>query len=1077
MLRTIIKILLLSVATSYYAYAKEGEVKNKINLAGEWQFCLDPDDKGVDQKWYNRKMRNKIKLPGSTNEAGYGKKLDLIPNLSKKVFQHLHQKFKYIGPAWYVKKINIPKTWQGKDIRLFLERVLWESRVFVNGQEVGMMDSLSTPHQHDLSKFLKPGEHTIAIRIDNRAKLNIGIGHAYTEETQSIWNGIIGRIELHARNRVHIDELKLFPNLKKSGVRVICHIENNTDKPVKKELILRAVPVNHSGNLPKALRTRVTVPTAGKEFELFYPMGDDYRKWSEFTPEFYKMKATIDEESLVESFGMREITINGTQFSVNGNKIFLRGTLECCIFPKTGYPKMTKSGWNKIFKTAKAYGLNHLRFHSWCPPEAAFDVADQVGFYLQVELPNWSFQMGKAKKVDKYFYSEGEKIFKNFANHPSFVFFSLGNELAGDIKAMDRYLDYFKEIEPRPLYTSTSFAFSPRGLLPGRADDFFITQRSKSGWLRGQGFLNQTRPNTVSDYSQGLSCIKIPLVSHEVGQYNVFPNLAEIPKYDGCLEPLGYHAIKNDLIKKGRLYEAAENTLNSGKLAVLLYKDDLERALRTKGQAGIQLLDLHDFTGQSTATIGILDSFWDSKGLIEPEKFRRFCSPVVPLIRMRKMVYLNNESFDADIELANFGGEALKQRTVYWKITDKSELTIAEKRFKMAVIATGNGIKLGSIHCSLIKVKKASELKVTVGIEGTDIANDWSIWVYPVNQQAVEGDVIVIRNFGSTLFNALKNGKKVLFLPDSSAIINSIFGRFIPVFWSPIHFKNQPGTLGTVINNQHPIFKEFPTATSTDWQWWELLANSYSVGTDDLGPEFRPIMRFVDKFNRNNQPSIIWEAKVGKGQLLVCSLDIESKPSKRIVAAQLKKVIFLYMNSADFKPQQRLTAQKLFDIFETRPYTVTVTKGTTHASYPVTNIYDNNPDTFWHNDWTDKKNRYPYHIEINLAKAVTVIGLDYTPRQVGKNGHIKKYKVVVKDESGKWKVVVSEGEFLEGNKHQQIRFKKPVKGSLVRFIALSGMDTSALITIAELKPIFDTATDMNDVSELGIIEGFNDVNK
>lgn len=147
-------------------------------------------------------------------------------------------------------------------------------------------------------------------------------------------------------------------------------------------------------------------------------------------------------------FGMREFSRNQSDLLLNGNKVFLRGTLECCIFPLTGRPPMEPEGWKKVFLTAREWGLNHLRFHSWCPPEAAFQVADSLGFYLQVELPLWSVKVGEDSHTNDFLYAEADRILAEYGNHPSFCFFSLGNELQPDFEFLSRLLKHTKRTGP-----------------------------------------------------------------------------------------------------------------------------------------------------------------------------------------------------------------------------------------------------------------------------------------------------------------------------------------------------------------------------------------------------------------------------------------------------------------------------------------------------------------------------------------------------------------------------------------------------------------------------------------------------
>jgi hypothetical protein len=1080
--------------------ASTSRAESTLSLAGDWRFQLDPQNAGLAGAWQTRELADTILLPNTISTAAKGIPLNHEAKLDKETLKHLHQRYAYVGPAWYQRNFELPADWKDKDVQLFLERVLWETKVWLNGQLVGEFDSLSVPHRYDLTPKLKPGKNQLTIRVDNRKKYDIGIGHAYTEETQTIWNGIIGRIELSAREKVHVARLQLRPDLQRCGVAVTLELENHTGQVAPAELSLKATPEFLAGHDIVALVSGTLLQQSWKiepglsTQTVFYPMPSGHLRWSEFTPRLYVMTVNLKmqerEEIVKDTFGMREFKAVGRQLVINGNPTFLRGTLECCIFPKTGHPPMgvpqkitlfspgQQTGtvshddgkqWERIFSTARAYGLNHLRFHSWCPPEAAFQAADRQGFYLHIELPNWSFKMGQVPPVDDFFRYEGERIIREYGNHPSFVMLCLGNELTGDFTKMDVLIAHFRKLEPTLLYTSTAFSFSPRGKLPGPNDDYFISQQTQSGWVRGQGFLNQTKPNTDSDYRTGLQCLKVPLVTHEVGQYNVFPNLAEIPKYEGALRNLGYEAIRADLEKKGLVADAVRYTRDSGKLAALLYKEDIERALRTKDQAGIALLDLHDFPGQSTATVGLLDAFWDSKGLITPEEFRRFCGPTVPLVRMPKMVYQNTETFEGTVEIAHYGAAPLSNVTVIWTMHDGAR-TIGQGQFKIETIPLGNGIPLGRIQKPLSEVTTPKEIKLTVQIPGKPIGNDWSIWVYPgTDNVAQTNSVQILEVAGEPLYESLREGKKVLLLPAKGILSKPLDGRFIPVFWSPLHFPNQPGTLGATIDKEHAVWQQFPTSTHTDWHWWELLATSVAVDLD--GVRAKPAMpfRFVDKYDRNALPTAIFEVKVGKGRLLVCTLDILSSLETRLAARQLRRSIIAYMNSDEFQPNTGWTEAEVKALFREVKYVPRASSE--HADYSVSKAVDGHPETFWHTDWHDGP-KLPATFALDLLQESLLKGFIYTPRPDMDRGRISSYSIEVSQDGKNWLPWLNEAKFPNNKLKQTITFAKPIKARFLRITALSDHGKAEQAAIAEMEPIISETSP--DVRDLGIVPGFND---
>ncbi len=863
-----------------------------ISLEGEWRYRLDAQDKGIKEQWFNQSFENKLRLPGTLDDAGVGDPTTLTADsLNKETLLMLTRKHSYIGAAWYSKEIVIPASWKGKHIELFLERIIWTSAVWVDGKEVaGKEESLSTPHRFPLSELLTPGKHKLVIRIDNRKQYDMStrdMAHAYTNGTQIMWNGVIGQMKLIANNNTYIKYVQVFPDVKNATAKIKVQLHN---------------PSN----------ARIKVKVTGKQFsfekeitdtEIEVPLGKDPALWDEFNSNLYKVAVQLNGQTVNTTFGMRQLSNDNGLLQLNGRRIFLRGTLECNIFPLTGYPPMTKPGWVKVFSSAKAYGLNHLRFHSWCPPQAAFEVADSMGFYLQVELPFWNKNAGKEEGMDKWLEAEGQRIIAAYGNHPSFCFWSMGNELEGDFNWLADILTNLKKQDPRHLYTSTTFSFQKdHGRFPEPVDEFFITQYTKKGWVRGQGIFNTYAPNFSTDYTKAIDSIPVPIITHEIGQYSVFPNMQEIKKYTGVLDPLNFKAIRKDLEKKQLLPLAQQFLLASGKFAANLYKEEIERALKTKGMSGFQLLDLHDFPGQGTALIGILDAFWDSKGLVTAETHRTYCGPVVPLLRFDKAVYTNNEQFKGEVEVANFSNAVLKNSAINWTAKDASGKQLAAGIVPAQDIEMGTGQSLGSFTFDLQKIKTATA--VTIHLNGAGYRNQWTIWVYPQDLQTGA----IVKTLAEAL-PLLEAGKKVLLNPDTAAL-KGVQGRFAPVFWSPVHFPDQPGTMGILCDPQHPAFKSFPTDFYSNWQWWDLITSSKTMVIDPL-PELTPLVRVIDNFFKNRKMANVIEAKVGKGKLILTSLDLTHKLEERPAARQLRYSLEQYMASKAFAPKVELSVSQL----------------------------------------------------------------------------------------------------------------------------------------------------------------------
>ncbi|HEX8039457.1 MAG TPA: glycoside hydrolase family 2 TIM barrel-domain containing protein [Chryseosolibacter sp.] len=887
-----------------------------LDLSGPWTYALDSLDAGEKEQWTSRLFENTLHLPGTLDDNGVGRPADLTPVFEKATFMQLTRKHRYVGAAWYSREVVIPGSWKDKNITLQLGRVIWETQVWVDGRKAGMNESLVAPHEFDLSGFLSPGKHILTLRIDNREKYDVSLdtrnfAHAYTDGTQIIWNGVIGDLRLLERDKIFVGNIQVYPDVDAGTVRAVVEIQNPSH--LKTKLDLTASISGTAQSVSRSFR----MEEDAKQVTLEFNLGKNFRTWDEFDPNLYTLtvdvggrngKTRMKDLSTV-SFGMRKVGRRGNILQLNNHRIFLRGTLECAIFPLTGHPPMKKDEWANIFRTARSYGLNHLRFHSWCPPEAAFEAADEAGFYLQIELPLWSLTAGEDKRINQFVEDEANRIIRRYGNHPSFCFWSMGNELQGNFDWMTGLLSRLKAADSRHLYTTTTFTFQKgRGLWPEPVDDFYVTQYTKKGWVRGQGIFDREYPSFNKDYRVAADSLPVPLVSHEIGQYSVYPNLQEIGKYTGVLEPLNFKAIEQDLKKKGMLASAADFTKASGQFAVALYKEEIERALKTPQFSGFQLLDLHDFPGQGTALVGILDAFWESKGLITPEGFREFCAPVVPLIRYEKAVYTSDESFDATAEVANFGNADLHGITPEWSISTSGGKTLVSGKLQARDIPVGNGIDLGQIHFSLQGITEATALTVELALKGTPYKNHWKIWVYPSQLSVKNGHVVYTRSAEEAM-KELSKGNKVLLNPEPASV-NGIEGKFVPVFWSPVHFPNQPGSMGILCNPSHGALANFPTESHSDWQWWYLCKNSKPMLLDSV-TGLTPIVRVVDNFYRNRKLATLAEAKVGNGKLMSGTIDLGEKAATHPEVRQLRFSILEYMNSGDFNPSTSVAPEEM----------------------------------------------------------------------------------------------------------------------------------------------------------------------
>ncbi|MGA2253376.1 MAG: discoidin domain-containing protein [Thermoguttaceae bacterium] len=1015
-----------------------------ISLAGTWRFRLDPKKVGVEQQWYATRLPEEIKLPGTTDEAKLG-----LPNPAKPSLDGLYRPNVYAGPAWYQRDIEIPADWQGKHVELLLERVHWETHVWLDGREIGTRDSLIAPQVHDLGIGITPGKHSLTIRVDNSLKFDLGgfVSILY-EGTQTNWNGIVGRIELGAVEPLAIKDVQVYPDVDQKRIRVVLAIENN-----------------HGGKVDCGALFTVTNRQTGKFFvqhadilsqfrsvifNTYVTMDHNFKFWDEFSPNLYELKVQLrgpgpsgaSERKI--TFGMRKLGIRGTQFVLNGRPIFLRGTLECAIFPLTGYPPTDVPAWQRIFRVLKSYGLNFMRFHSWCPPEAAFAAADIEGVYLQVEGPEANISIDRHAPIGRFMEQELLCMVRTYGNHPSFCLMTLGNEHSGVGDTLDYWVQMLIREDPRHFYSSAS------------AGQMTAHRQYTEGGPRGVN-----GPRTETDFRGEVSRQDRPLMGHEIGQWTFFPNFDEIAKYTGVLQAKNFELVRDDLAKKHLLDLAPQFVQATGRHAVLLYKEEIEVLLRTPNYPGFSLLDLHDYPGQGTALIGPLDPFWDSKGFVTPEQHTRYCGPSVPLLRLKKRTFTSDESLTAEAEIAHFGPRDLVAVMPQWIIRDEKGSIVADDTLPPRDIPTGKLTPLGKIEASLANASAPAKLTISLSLPGTPIANQWEIWVYPpkVNLDPPKG-LIVSKVWDDEVKSTLANGGRVLLFAAANSS-QSLPGRFLPVFWSPIWFPTQkPNTMGILCDPKHSALADFPTDFYSNWQWYELLDHSRSIILDDTPAEFRPVVSVIDNFARNHKLGVISEARVGSGRLLVCGIDLPGLVEKQPAARQLLMSLQRYAGSEAFQPRSELSAETLDKLFAPalgglmqRLGAKVISSDSQVPDYEAANVIDGDPQTIWHTPWDDQPPVFPHDLVIEFATPVAVGGLKVLPRQDMPNGRIADYEVFVSNDGKSWGSAVKRGKFANSGEVQVVEFGRRVKVKYLKFVALSSFEKKPYASMAELEVI------------------------
>ena len=946
-----------------------------IDLSGQWQFRIDRDGKGESEAWYaaTTPFDDTILLPASMPQRLKGDDISVNtrwvgslydssyffnpymkryrnPGKDMKLQFFLTPDKHYVGKAWYKKTITLPDSADLPMYALYLERPHITTQVWVNGEKVDRMQkSLSVPHVFYLYGMLNPGENTIAICVDNDPE-TVKVGqdsHSITDQTQGDWNGIVGKMELRPFNA--LDYVAVYPDIDNRRANV--HVEMLDCKLGKKAtLTLKATAFNtdktHAVSSKPVQITLSDDKVVSSDVAL--DMGDGMLLWDEFHPQLYRLEVcltTADGRTYSKEtvFGMRKIEIRDKMFYVNGRQIQLRGTVENCNFPNTGYPPMDVDSWLRVFNRCKAYGLNHVRFHSYCPPEAAFLAADMVGMYIQPEGPSWpnhGVKLGRGEPIDTYLMDESLAIVDEYGNHPSFTFFAFGNEPAGNwVKWSTDHVAQMKQHDPRHLYCGFSvgggWAWQP-------GSEYAV----KAG-ARGLNEWSKRAPESIVNFEKNITTyngkdmpntpITMPFVSHETGQWCAFPNFDEIPKYTGVNKAKNFEIFRDLLRDNGMESRAHDFMMASGKLQAICYKAEIERTMRTPRYAGFQLLALNDYSGQGTALVGLTDVFFDDKGYMTSEEFREFCSPIVPLAKMPKFTYKSDETFVADVELNQFSDADMKNVNVHWSLTPAPKTQggimllnqpapLAEGDFDARDFPVGGNIPIGRISVPLSEVEEASRYTLSVSIPGTEVRNHWDIWVYPTQlttkvkyekKSWIPKGIYVTDSLDAKAIKTLNKGGKVLICAGGKVTYGKeVVQQFTPVFWNTSWFKMRPPhTTGILVDNAHPIFDLFPTDYHSDLQWWELVNRAQVMQFTDFPTDFQPLVQSIDTWFVSRKIGMLFEAKVGKGKLVMTTMDITNNLDKRIVARQMRESILSYMQSDKFAPAWDININNVSDLF------------------------------------------------------------------------------------------------------------------------------------------------------------------
>lgn len=873
-----------------------------ISLAGSWLVSLGkrPGERSVP-----------IALPGTLDRAGLGEPVycppvaptEINPKRDLLTWTRRHH---HVGPACYEREIDVPASWEGHEVELFIEMCRWVSCVWIDGWPCGEQESLVTPHVFSLG-VLAPGRHRLVVRADNTLVHDLGNewadwSHSVSEMTQLNWHGLLGRIELRVLPLRRIAHVEIYPSAARRELRIVAELSG----------IERAGPLDYwvsAEGVPSLVGTH-QAPAGADHLEFTIPLAKNAPLWDEFSPALHTLRLQLGDSVHELRFGLRDWGKQGTRLTLNGRPLYLRGNVDNCVFPIEGHPPADEDSWRRLLLLQREHGLNCIRFHSWTPPAAAFRVADELGFYLQAEAPVWIHDWGLQPRRDAWVAREARRIVRVFGNHPSFLMMSMGNEQTGDTDVPNRLVAELKSADPRRAY-----AFST-GWGPGVHDDF-ETCGGDVPWLYKKPLRGRLEPSTDWDYTDALADNPVPILTHELGQYASFPNPSEETKFTGVIRPRSLELIRASLAAKGLLDDAPVFARASSKLVSLLYKADIEGVRRTPGHGGYHLLDLQDCYGQGMPVVGVRDVFWNLKpGACTPKEFAAFSGPVALLARFSRRVHHVGETLDVAVDVSHYGREDLRDAVVEWTLREPAGRVLLAGALAPLELRAGEVHRAGEFTVPLAGLPAPA--RYVLALRFRDVAdipeNTWNHWVYPRPADLPPEDsteVVVADRWTPEIRAALVAGARVLFLarPETMKWLHGF--PFGTLFWSPALFGSSAPN-GHVAAVDHPSFAHFPCDEHQDWQWFDVLEGAHAADLDRWSPPgFRPVLQVVDNFCGNKKLGALFECRVGQGSLFVSTLNLLDNLERRPAARQLRSSIYRYVASRAFVPEASFTEAQI----------------------------------------------------------------------------------------------------------------------------------------------------------------------
>jgi beta-galactosidase len=879
------------------AFSEGDSPRSILDLDGTWSFRLDPQNLGEPEAWFapSISFASPIQVPGAWDAQGFGEETEKL--------QH-----NYVGKGWYRRHVTIPGQWRGSQVFVCFGGVYRSAKVWVDGKFVGQHLGYVSDFEFDVTPFVEAGQESeVVVLVDSEQRWSEDalqgcmdiIDHFFTS-----WGGIWSHVRLEARSQAWLQDVFIAPRTAPGGCVVSAAIRGDTKRAASIQVLLK-----DAEGVVVASKAQAVAPGEAVSMDIDLA---DARFWTPESPYLYTAQLVLLDEAgaaldQVESrFGVRSIEIRGTDFFVNGVKYYLAGYGDDCVYPDTIAPPADKAFYVDRLRVAKSYGFNYVRHHSHFVSPEYYEACDEVGMFVSPELP-----IGYPRFYDRahglaleLYRTEWTAAIKRYRNHPSIFDWCMSNELwEGMPRVGDDLYRIAKGLDStRPVIDSDGLFQS--GFADGTKD------RPTLDFLTVMFDILTTPLDNPEKFKTGIP-LK-PMISHETGNYVHFPRLDEIELFQTTFKPFWLTDARERVTRAGLIEETPAWSAVSQQLYVQSHKMNIEALRKNPHISGYHWWLLQPWYCGSN---GLLDAHRRPIG-VTPDAIRRFNGPVVLLQDGMEQTYRSGEALHVTIQLSNYSGAAIDNGRVACRLLRDGQV-IDTRVLSPGAVPNGSIAALGAVQFNLPAVSTPQQVTMEAVLESEDVrqSNDWTAWIYPAAlpetdlkatvyaspdvmgllakrapQPMPDGAtlpspaVYVARQLSGALLKAAEAGSCVVLLSPAGLFATDCT-TYKPAWWLGVF--DGDSNAGTYVYD-NPVTRGLTPGGWCDASWFHLLQGAQTMLLDDLPqqPEVliralnshgapHPFSRYVDFEYIWRNKSLLAQAKVGKGALIVSGLNFD----------------------------------------------------------------------------------------------------------------------------------------------------------------------------------------------------------